>query len=431
MSELSECVIPHGQNPLVCIELPCVVGNEERALTCLGGVSSITKAAKQECRLELRFRPEDSLCKPVFAKPEKVTNLVFKIRKRRIKQSSDMNQPTAQPLFEYDVHVLGIVDTQFEFTGLADFQVLPPDLTSAMIPSCFQISKPLDEAAVRSLGCVSFLPPCTLSRFDKPMNYSFRLDPRLEAAGIEKAGELSVAARWRRTGFAYGIPFDYKGSVPDKPHPDVQDTSNPKLKLMRKLFEERPIWSRPSIQAKLKVTHSLAKSLLPLVSYHFTSGPWKTLWVKLGYDPRIHPEAKQYQCLDYRVPKEVDIVEALNHWRLGLRRHKPSKDSTKVVQSTAGSEEGEEIDVVDETTYSFTPDVLPSQRQVFYQLCDIHDHKLQEIIHSSDGKEGKCDEIYGWSDKSTYDRLRRSLNEMTKKTADKIKNEAVAGDRQL
>lgn len=62
-----------------------------------------------------------------------------------------------------------------------------------------------------------------------------------------------------------------------------------------------------------------------------------------------------------------------------------------MVQSTAGSEEGEEIDVVDETTYSFTPDVLPSQRQVFYQLCDIHDHKLQEIIHSSDGKEGKCD----------------------------------------
>lgn len=75
------------------------------------------QAAKQGCRLELRFRPEDNLCKPAFAKPEKVTNLVFKIRKRRIQQSSDMNQPTAQPLFEYAVSVLGIVDTQFEFTG--------------------------------------------------------------------------------------------------------------------------------------------------------------------------------------------------------------------------------------------------------------------------------------------------------------------------
>lgn len=70
----------------------------------------------------------------------------------------------------------------------------------------------------------------------------------------------------------------------------------------------------------------MTTSLLPLVSYHFTSGPWKTLWVRLGYDPRIDPEAKQYQCLDYRVPKEVDIVEAQNHWRLGLRR-KPSKGS--------------------------------------------------------------------------------------------------------
>eukprot|EP00731_Ephydatia_muelleri_P023741 Em0016g12a len=231
-------------------------------------------------------------------------------------------------------------------------------------------------------------------------DHSLRLDPRVEAAGIEKAGESSVAARWRRTGFAYGIPFDYKGSVPDKPHPDVQNTSNPKLMLMRKLFEERPIWSRPTIQAKLKVTHSLAKSylsaiivsLLPLVSYHFTSGPWKTLWVRLGYDPRIHPEAKHYQCLDYRVPKEVDIVEALNHWRLGLRRPKPFKDSAKVLQVTGSEDEKcEEIDVVDETTYSFTPDALPSQRQVFYQLCDIHDDTLQAIIHSSDGKEGKCD----------------------------------------
>ena len=28
-----------------------------------------------------------------------------------------------------------------------------------------------------------------------------------------QAEELSVAARWRRTGFAYGIPFDHKGCI--------------------------------------------------------------------------------------------------------------------------------------------------------------------------------------------------------------------------
>lgn len=58
---------------------------------------------------------------------------------------------------------------------------------------------------------------------------------------------------------------------------------------------------------------------------------------------------------------------------------------------TGGEEKREESDAVDESVYSFIPDVLPGQRQVFYQLCDIHDDQLQEIIHSSDGKEGKCD----------------------------------------
>ena len=63
----------------------------------------------------------------------------------------------------------------------------------------------------------------------------------------------------------------------------------------------------------------------------------------------------------------------------------------KLLQLTDGEEKREEVEAVDETTYSFSPDVLPGQRQVFYQLCDIHDDQLQEIIHSSDGGESKCD----------------------------------------
>ena len=56
--------------------------------------------------------------------------------------------------------------------------------------------------------------------------------------------------------------------------------------------------------------HVLPYSLLGLVSYYVPSGPWKTLWVKFGYDPRTEREAKVYQCLDFRLPKEVDIVES-------------------------------------------------------------------------------------------------------------------------
>ena len=44
------------------------------------------------------------------------------------------------------------------------------------------------------------------------------------------------------------------------------------------------------------------KLLLPLVAYYFTTGPWRVMWVKYGYDPRTDPSAKIYQTLDYRVP---------------------------------------------------------------------------------------------------------------------------------
>jgi len=32
--------------------------------------------------------------------------------------------------------------------------------------------------------------------------------------------------------------------------------------------------------------------------------------VKFGYDPREDPSSKVYQCMDFRLPKEVDSVEA-------------------------------------------------------------------------------------------------------------------------
>ena len=31
------------------------------------------------------------------------------------------------------------------------------------------------------------------------------------------------------------------------------------------------------------------------------TGPWRSLWVRLGYDPRKIPEAKKYQVLDFRI----------------------------------------------------------------------------------------------------------------------------------
>lgn len=38
----------------------------------------------------------------------------------------------------------------------------------------------------------------------------------------------------------------------------------------------------------------------------------------------------------------------------------------------------------------FTVDRLPSQRQMYYQLCDLKDSTLQAVIHANDGNEKEC-----------------------------------------
>ncbi|PIO31432.1 hypothetical protein AB205_0086040 [Aquarana catesbeiana] len=70
---------------------------------------------------------------------------------------------------------------------------------------------------------------------------------------------------------------------------------------MIRLFSIRPIWSRNAIKANVSVHPDKLKLLLPYMAYYMLTGPWRSLWVRFGYDPRKNPEAKIYQVLDFRI----------------------------------------------------------------------------------------------------------------------------------
>lgn len=40
--------------------------------------------------------------------------------------------------------------------------------------------------------------------------------------------------------------------------------------------------------------------------------------------------------------------------------------------------------------YVFTPNKMPSQKQLFYQLCDVHDSEIQRLISINDGQVCDC-----------------------------------------
>lgn len=141
-----------------------------------------------------------------------------------------------------------------------------------------------------------FLPPAAFSRMDTVQQYI----PKTE---VNSSPEKT---RKRRAGFLNFVDFSTQ-EVPSKPPTGIETAmkvkfiQNVHFEQIRQIFEERPIWSKNAIMYKTKFSSQQLKILLPAVSYYFVNGPWKILWVKLGYDPRNDISARIYQILDYRV----------------------------------------------------------------------------------------------------------------------------------
>ncbi|CAI8016260.1 General transcription factor 3C polypeptide 5 [Geodia barretti] len=183
---------------------------------------------------------------------------------------------------------------------------------------------------------------------------------------------------------------------------------------------------KPVVGRSLPVTNLL----LALVSYYFTNGPWKMLWVRLGYDPRSTPDSKRYQCLDYRLPREIAAVSTLEARRSKLRKgliyagskkqdeFQLSGDSVQLAEAVADSNAPET-----EACPVFIAHQLPTQRQVYYQLCDLRDESLQTLLHANDGREDECSEANGWCEEGVYDQLRKMLGEMVRRTAERVEEE--------
>ncbi|XP_014666071.1 PREDICTED: general transcription factor 3C polypeptide 5-like [Priapulus caudatus] len=171
------------------------------------------------------------------------------------------------------------------------------------------------------------------------------------------------------------------------------------------LFEERPVWSKNAIVGNLNIDNSRLKTILPLFAYYFLTGPWRSLWVRIGYDPRKDPTAKKYQTLDFRVRQMSVDRMPISSKRGTFCYQKPttvSKTQAQValiqaddlgvgdaaVASTSTAGTREELEKIT-STYTFIPNVLPPFRQMFYQLCDIQAPEVQAIVSRNDNKVAK------------------------------------------
>ena len=205
---------------------------------------------------------------------------------------------------------------------------------------------------------------------------------------------------------------------------------------MRQLFDERPIWSKNAIKCKLDIAPDKLKLMLPVVAYYFLTGPWRSLWVRLGYDPRLDPTAKKYQLVDFRIRQRsaadkicIRSKRSTYSYSLPNTVQKAQPQVVRILQDSLGvmenpgadgasSKELDDTQLKKESVYIFRHGILPPYRQMFYQLCDIYDDEVQAVLLENDGAEEErgCTWMDGWCVERMQDKARDIITRRLKET---------------
>lgn len=167
---------------------------------------------------------------------------------------------------------------------------------------------PSPRAIFRSSTCTlpdpeQYMESCTKISFTR-----YRQNPTVKQAVDESGKMITVNTQQPTKIRSHLVAFDIP-VVPSEPQEDLApiDSLDPILRgtieRVKKLFEERPAWTRRAIRSYLASDEQqpLLRHALPYVGYIFRSGPWRDAIIKLGVDPRTSPEYRHYQTFMFRV----------------------------------------------------------------------------------------------------------------------------------
>ena len=102
-----------------------------------------------------------------------------------------------------------------------------------------------------------------------------------------------------------------------------------------------------------------------------------------------------YQMLDYRIGSRKETRDLpikakrdTNVYRLpNLTKKTSSKRLVKEAVMIGSDDKTDDKESQEQDfPYVFTPNKMPTQRQLFYQLCDLHDPEIQRLISRNDGQ---------------------------------------------
>ncbi|XP_077560678.1 general transcription factor 3C polypeptide 5-like [Haemaphysalis longicornis] len=377
-----------NRRQLVLVEYPAVIRSTDRMINSLGGIELISKIYNDpSMALQIKFRPEDPYCKGARAKRVQASAIVLKVKKNR---RGPTNHPT--------VSVEGVISTVYKFVEAADFQFLPMRKNGSGYESLLRTLTPSSLVSTEWLkkDAELFMPPLRFSRAfcrsTKPNNVldkQVRSLEEIEAIGsTERISDLcerftapdkhETSAGWgthnlegRLVNSASRIRFQDE-EVPHEPkivailRLESQSAGRKVKEKIQNLFVRRPLWTRRALQVELQMSFADFMDALATVAYYFIDGPFSSVWVRLGFDPRKEPSTKIYQSLVFRLCEFGTF--------------------TPVTPKST----------MDECLTCFIPGEVPAFRRMLYHAKDIQLDSVQKLIHANDGSETTCSLKDGW-----------------------------------
>merc|ERR1719391_1574985 len=425
--------------------------------------------------MELRFRPDDTYCKPTCGTRAESSSLLVKVKRVRVTRKCKRTGKTMEPKEEIRTEVLAPIQTPFTFNNLCDFQYLPTETTKDLEPgeadvksakpSAFVHRPILDQVHFDKLvdskwgtegrQAPLFVPPAAFSRMDQPQEYQYRRDTAGQKTVTGTPLNIIGRTRQRRTLHAIFVNYDVE-NVPTKPSDvalnqlKVKFIENNERDRVHEAFKKQPVWTKSGLNSTLNVSMERLKFILPTLAFYWTSGPWRNQWTMYGYDPRKDRGAHKYQTLDYRVRLEggaklkVRAKRSYANYLLPYKSMNWSKPKTStIVRETFTDNRGEEVAnncaegasgsslekqvlLDSRSRYIFEDGMVPPHRQMFYQYKDILLPEAQRILRSCLLSEDvvDCNEKNGWYRPNTDDKVREIISKSVSSTlANKARKE--------
>ncbi|KAI6003794.1 RNA polymerase III transcription factor IIIC subunit-domain-containing protein [Pisolithus albus] len=416
------------------------------AVRNLGGPSSLENAFKRgatktEGLLELNLQPGNPFAHPIPGDIVNTSNILLKVtRKRRRKVDNDRSPDAFTG--DYTLEAMGVILKTARFRSMADYQ-FQPDMSDPVAQLRVAMNR-MDVDAIRrysipgekedyslSLGKsiraeidpqltdqtlsrsnLRLFPPPLFSRQGIPQNYNFKGNPASMVATLvdEDTGQerkrLINKGRWKGYGPAT-ISFS-DSNVPQNPSPGLlQARSTIKQDLLDRvvnLLEQRPIWTRAALynqfsSNEVREIHN-SKVILPLACYMFQDGPWRDTLVRFGYDPRKNPAARFYQRVYFR-----NANHPMSRTSVVTRRQEGRSVAAYISRST----EQEETAAVEQRKSHVFDGITITKETAAFQLCDIVDPMLKEMIEREDDLRETCDERDGWYSAHALERIKTVL----------------------